>query len=86
VLLQDNFEKKNRWVYRYVDEYGNMKSNASDDLQKIRINLLKKKWTKKNFFGVAKSQQPRYEKDIEESFSNGSRYVAAFFFFYASAS
>jgi DNA mismatch repair protein MutS2 len=63
-----------------LDEHGNVKDNASDELQKIRLNLYKKRNELRRVFErvVARLNKSGYAADIEESFSNGRRVVAVF--------
>lgn len=63
-----------------IDEYGNVKDTASDDLQRIRMSLYRKRNELRRAFErvVAKLNKAGYTADIEESFSNGRRVVAVF--------
>lgn len=63
-----------------LDEHGNVKDNASDELQKIRLNLYKKRNELRRVFErvIARLNKSGYAADIEESFSNGRRVVAVF--------
>lgn len=63
-----------------IDDAGNVKDNASDDLQRIRLALFKKRNELRRVFEkcVAKLQKAGFSADIEESFSNGRRVVAVF--------
>ncbi len=63
-----------------LDETGNVKDNASEDLQRIRMSLYKKRNELRRMFEkcVAKLIKAGYSADIEESFSNGRRVVAVF--------
>ncbi|HKG68364.1 MAG TPA: hypothetical protein VKA92_05815, partial [Segetibacter sp.] len=63
-----------------LDETGNVKDNASEDLQKIRLNLYKKRNELRRVFErvVSRLNKAGYAADIEESFSNGRRVVAVF--------
>lgn len=63
-----------------LDEYGNVKDNASEDLQRIRLNLYKKRNELRRVFErvVSRLNKAGYAADIEESFSNGRRVVAVF--------
>jgi len=63
-----------------LDENGNVKDNASDELQKIRLHLYKKRNELRRVFErvVARLNKSGYAADIEESFSNGRRVVAVF--------
>ncbi len=63
-----------------LDESGNVKDNASADLQKIRMNLFRKRNELRRMFEkvIAKLAKAGYSADIDESFSNGRRVVAVF--------
>jgi DNA mismatch repair protein MutS2 len=63
-----------------LDESGNVKDNASDDLQRIRMGLFRKRNELRRTFEkvVSKLIKAGYSADIEESFSNGRRVVAVF--------
>lgn len=63
-----------------LDESGNVKDNASEELQRIRMNLFRKRNELRRMFEkvVAKLAKAGYSADIEESFSNGRRVVAVF--------
>lgn len=63
-----------------IDEHGNVKDTASNELQKIRMNLYRKRNELRRAFEkvVARLNKAGYAADIEESFSNGRRVVAVF--------
>ena len=63
-----------------LDENGQVKDNASTDLQKIRMGLYRKRNELRKVFErvVSKMNKAGYGADIEESFSNGRRVVAVF--------
>ncbi len=63
-----------------LDETGNVKDNASEDLQRIRMSLFRKRNELRRVFEkvVAKLTKAGYSADIDESFSNGRRVVAVF--------
>ncbi len=63
-----------------LDENGTVKDNASEDLQKIRMGLFRKRNELRRMFEkvVARLNKAGYSADIEESFSNGRRVVAVF--------
>lgn len=63
-----------------LDENGQVKDNASEDLQKIRMSLYRKRNELRRVFDrvVGKLNKAGYGADIEESFSNGRRVVAVF--------
>ncbi len=63
-----------------LDEHGTVKDNASEDLQKIRLSLFKKRNELRRVFErvISRLNKAGYAADIEESFSNGRRVVAVF--------
>lgn len=63
-----------------LDEQGNVKDNASPDLQKIRMSLYRKRNELRRMFDkvLSKLAKAGYTADIDESFSNGRRVVAVF--------
>lgn len=63
-----------------IDEQGNVKDNASADLQKIRMGLFRKRNELRRMFEkvISKLAKAGYTADIDESFSNGRRVVAVF--------
>jgi DNA mismatch repair protein MutS2 len=63
-----------------LDETGNVKDNASEDLYRIRMSLFRKRNELRRVFEkvVAKLAKAGYSADIDESFSNGRRVVAVF--------
>ncbi len=63
-----------------LDENGNVKDNASPELQQIRMNLYRKRNELRRVFErvVARLNKAGYSADIEESFSHGRRVVAVF--------
>ncbi|WP_018615152.1 endonuclease MutS2 [Segetibacter koreensis] len=63
-----------------LDEHGNVKDNASEDLQKIRLSLCKKRNELRRVFErvISRLNKAGYAADIEEGFSNGRRVVAVF--------
>ncbi len=63
-----------------LDENGNVKDNASEDLQRIRMSLFRKRNELRRMFDkvIAKLAKAGYSADIDESFSNGRRVVAVF--------
>jgi len=63
-----------------LDENGTVKDNASPDLQKIRMNLFKRRQELRRMFEkvISKLAKAGYTADIDESFSNGRRVVAVF--------
>jgi len=63
-----------------LDEQGNVKDSASDELYKIRMSLFRKRNELRRMFEkvIAKLAKAGYSADIDESFSNGRRVVAVF--------
>ncbi len=63
-----------------LDETGNVKDNASEDLAKIRMSLYKRRNDLRRMFEkvVAKLNKAGYSAEIDEGFSNGRRVVAVF--------
>ena len=63
-----------------VDEQGQVKDNASNELRSIRMNLYRKRNELRRIFEriISKLNKQGYLAEIEESFMNGRRVVAAF--------
>ena len=63
-----------------IDETGNVKDNASPELQNIRMSLYRKRNDLRKVFDriITKLNKQGYLTDIEESFMNGRRVVAVF--------
>jgi DNA mismatch repair protein MutS2 len=63
-----------------LDENGNVKDNASENLQKIRMSLYRRRNELRRMFEkvIARLAKAGYSADIDESFSNGRRVVAVF--------
>jgi DNA mismatch repair protein MutS2 len=63
-----------------IDDLGNVKDKASDDLAKIRMQLFKKRAELRRIFEkvIQRLAKSGYTADIDESFSNGRRVVAVF--------
>lgn len=63
-----------------LDESGNVKDSASEDLQRIRMSLFRRRNELRRMFEkvVARLAKAGYSADIDESFSNGRRVVAVF--------
>lgn len=82
MVLQDSYYEKNivTAIIEVLDESGVVLDNASPELQKIRLNLYKKRNELRRVFEkmVQKMAKAGYTADIEESFSNGRRVVAVF--------
>ncbi|HRF20445.1 MAG TPA: DNA mismatch repair protein MutS, partial [Chitinophagaceae bacterium] len=56
-----------------LDDYGQVKDNASDELKNIRLSLYRKRNELRRLFEkiVSKLNKAGYLADIEESFMNG---------------
>ena len=67
-------------IDQVLDEYGNVKDQATPELEKIRMNLFRKRSELRRIFEkvIAKLARAGYAADIAESFSNGRRVVAVF--------
>jgi len=63
-----------------LDEFGQVKDNASEDLKNIRMNLYRKRNELRRLFDkiVAKLNKQGHLAEIEESFMNGRRVLAVF--------
>jgi DNA mismatch repair protein MutS2 len=81
-VISDTYYEKTiiELIDEILDENGNVKDNASEDLQKIRMGLFRKRNELRRVFEkvVAKLAKAGYSADIDESFSNGRRVVAVF--------
>ncbi len=67
-------------INEVIDETGNVKDNASEDLSRIRMALYKRRNDLRRMFEkvVAKLNKAGYSAEIDEGFSNGRRVVAVF--------
>lgn len=67
-------------INEIIDEGGNVKDNASEDLSRIRVGLYKKRSELRRLFNriVSRLSKDGYLADIEESFMNGRRVLAVF--------
>jgi DNA mismatch repair protein MutS2 len=63
-----------------LDDYGQVKDNASEDLKNIRMNLYRKRNELRRLFDkiVTKMNKLGHLAEIEESFMNGRRVLAVF--------
>jgi DNA mismatch repair protein MutS2 len=81
-VIADTYYEKAiiRMIDDVLDEHGNVKDTASEDLQRIRMNLYRKRNELRRAFEkvISKLAKSGYTADIEESFSNGRRVVAVF--------
>lgn len=69
-----------RMIDDVVDENGNVKDNATPELQSIRMNLYRRRNELRKVFDriINNLNKQGYLADIEESFMNGRRVVAVF--------
>jgi DNA mismatch repair protein MutS2 len=67
-------------INNVIDENGNVKDNASEDLLSIRMGLYRKRNDMRKVFDriISKLNKQGYLADIEESFMGGRRVVAVF--------
>jgi len=81
-VIKDSYYEKIivELINEVMDDSGVVKDNASDDLQKIRLNLFKRRNELRRMFEkvVQKMAKAGYTADIDESFSNGRRVIAVF--------
>lgn len=81
-VIKDSYYEKIivELINEVMDDSGVVKDNASDDLQKIRLNLFKRRNELRRMFDkvVQKMAKAGYTADIDESFSNGRRVIAVF--------
>lgn len=81
VIRDSYYEKKLReMIDEVLDEIGQVKDNASEELQSIRQSLFRKRNELRRIFDklVQKMNKSGYLADIEESFINGRRVLAVF--------
>ena len=81
VIAESYYEKSIiKMIDEIFDDAGNIKDNASEQLQKIRQNLYRKRNELRRAFEktVARLNRAGLSAEIEESFSNGRRVVAVF--------
>ncbi|MEO6914916.1 MAG: DNA mismatch repair protein MutS, partial [Chitinophagaceae bacterium] len=75
------FEKRIQlMIEEILDEGGQVKDNASDDLERIRMSLFKRRNELRKMFErvIQNLNKQGYLADIEESFINGRKVVAVF--------
>ncbi|HEX2532444.1 MAG TPA: DNA mismatch repair protein MutS [Chitinophagaceae bacterium] len=75
------YEKKIlQLIDEVIDETGNVKDTASEELQSIRMSLYRRRNELRRVFDriISKLNKQGYLADIEESFMNGRRVVAIF--------
>lgn len=82
VILEGSYYEKHiiQWIDEVIDEGGQVKDSASDDLRNIRMNLFRRRNELRKVFEriVQKLNKQGYLADIEESFLNGRRVLAVF--------
>lgn len=81
VISGTYYEKKIKAdIEEVIDETGNVKDNASEELASIRMSLYRKRNELRRAFDriVQKLNKQGYLADIEESFLNGRRVLAVF--------
>ncbi len=81
IISNSYFEKNiNLFIDEIIDDGGNVKDNASEDLQRIRMSLFRKRNELRRMFEkiLAKLAKDGYSGEFDESFSNGRRVVAVF--------
>lgn len=81
-IIENSYFEKNiiTLIDQVIDESGNVKDNASAELQSIRLRLYKKRNELRRVFDkvLQRLSKVGYTADIEESFSSGRRVVAVF--------
>ena len=81
-VIESSFYEKQiiQSIDEILDESGTVKDSASAELQKIRMNLFRKRNELRRMFEkvVSRLTKAGYSADIDESFSNGRRVVAVF--------
>lgn len=81
-VIEDTYYEKviAEMIDDVLDDDGNVKDNASAELQRIRMSLYRKRNELRRVFEkvVARLNKAGYSADIEESFSHGRRVVAVF--------
>jgi DNA mismatch repair protein MutS2 len=81
VIDNSYYEKAiNELIDDIIDESGNVKDNASDELERIRMALYRKRQELRRIFDriIQKLNKQGYLADMEESFMNGRRVLAVF--------
>ena len=79
VVKESHYEKAILISIDYIfDESGQVKDNASEDLQRIRMSLYRKRTELRRMFDriIQKLSKAGFMADIDESFLNGRRVVA----------
>src|SRR5450432_1189529 len=81
VISETYFEKTiTEMIDEILDDDGNVKDNASEELSGIRMRLYKKRGELRRLFNriVSRMNKQGYLAEIEESFMNGRRVLAVF--------
>ncbi len=81
VIAESFYEKAIiQWIDEVLDEDGNVKDKASQELADIRLSLFRKRNELRRVFDkiIAKLNKAGFVADIEESFLNSRRVVAVF--------
>ena len=82
IVINDSYYEKAiiELIDEIIDEGGQVKDNASEELAAIRLNLFRKRNELRRVFDkiVSKLNKQGYLADIEESFMNGRRVLAVF--------
>lgn len=81
VIINTYYEKAIlQLINDVIDESGNVKDNASEELQSIRMNLYRKRNELRRLFDriVSRLNKQGYLAEIEESFMNGRRVLAVY--------
>jgi DNA mismatch repair protein MutS2 len=81
-VIENSYYEKNiiTLIDEVLDESGQVKDNASEDLQQIRMSLYRKRNELRKVFDriVSKLNKQGYLAEIEESFMSGRRVIAVF--------
>lgn len=81
-VIADTYYEKviKEMIDEVLDDYGQVKDNATPELKSIRMNLFRKRNELRRVFEkvVAKLNKQGYLAEIEESFMNGRKVVAVF--------
>ena len=82
LVIKDTYYEKAiiQMIEEVLDEVGNVKDNASEDLARIRMSLYRKRGELSRVFDriVRRMKKDGLAADIEESFMNGRRVIAVF--------
>ena len=82
LVIQETYYEKiiHQLIDDVIDDTGNVKDTASEELQSIRMNLYRKRSELRRLFEriVSRLNKQGYLAEIEESFMNGRRVVAVY--------